>query len=147
MKSSPFVMNRLHRVVAGFGVLILLTGGSLAAQQQAPESVPPPQAVQAAPQPGGAQPGALMLHAGTLITVRLNDALSSDHSQPGDGFTAVLEQPLVANGLVVARRGQTVVGRVNVAEKGGRVKGVSRLGIELGELTFEIGRASCRERV
>lgn len=136
MNSNPFIMSRLHRIVRVSGVLLFLAGASLAAQQQAPEGAPSPQAVQAAPQPGGA----LLLPAGTLITVRLNQPLSSDHNQPGDGFTAVLDQPLVANGLVVARRGQTAVGRVNVAEKGGRVKGVSRLGIELGELTFVDGQ-------
>lgn len=38
--------------------------------------------------------------------------LSSDHNQPGQVFTATLTEPLVANGFVVARHGQTVEGRV-----------------------------------
>ena len=95
---------------------------------QEPRAVPPAG-------PGGD----LTLPAGTLISVRLTEPLSSDHNQTGDGFTAVLQQPLVADGLVVARRGQTVIGRVSVAEKAGRVKGVSRLGLELGELTLVDG--------
>src|SRR6266404_4856293 len=47
--------------------------------------------------------GDLTLPAGTLISVRMNQPLSSDHNQPGDGFTATLQQPLVAGGYVIAR--------------------------------------------
>src|SRR5579872_188093 len=104
----------------------------------APTPAPEPAAEPAQLPPTGAG-GDLTLPAGTLITVRLTEPLSSDHNQVGDGFTAVLQQPLVADGLVVARRGQTVIGRVSVAEKAGRVKGVSRLGLELGELTLVDG--------
>jgi len=78
--------------------------------------------------------------AGTLLTVRISQPLSSDHNQPGDGFTAVLQQPLVVDGLVVARRGQTVLGTVTEAEKAGRAKGVSHLGIEIGQLTLVDGQ-------
>ncbi len=36
----------------------------------------------------------------------VNEPLSSDHNVSGDTFTATLTQPLIANGYVVARRGQ-----------------------------------------
>jgi hypothetical protein len=84
--------------------------------------------------------GQLTLPAGTWITVRIDQELSSDHNLPGDGFTASLVQPLVANGFVVARRGQTVGGRVDEAQKAGRSKGTSRLGIALTELSLVDGR-------
>jgi hypothetical protein len=90
-------------------------------------------------QPTAPVPAELTIPAGTLMSVRLTEPLSSDHNQPGDGFTAVLQQPLVADGVVVARRGQTILGRVTVAEKAGHVKGLSRLGVELGELTLVDG--------
>src|ERR1044071_6607427 len=51
-------------------------------------------------------PSQVTLPAGTYVRVRVNDKLSSDKNQPGDFFTATLEQPLVANGVVVAQRGQ-----------------------------------------
>jgi hypothetical protein len=103
------------------------------------------------PSPGwhkfGEQPAAnvpssstLTLPAGTWISVRADQPLSSDHNQLGDRFTATLSQPLIADGLVVARRGQTVGGIVAVAEKAGRVKGTSRLGLELTELGLVDGR-------
>lgn len=96
---------------------------------------------QMAPQaPVAAPTGDLTLPAGTLITVRVNQPLSSDRNQVGDGFSAFIQQPLVANGFIVAGRGQSAIGRVTIAEKAGRVKGVSKLGVELGELTFVDGQ-------
>lgn len=85
-------------------------------------------------------PAQLSLPAGSWITVRISQPLSSDHNQPGDAFTATLAQPLVANGIVIARRGQTVAGRVAEAEKAGRVKGTSRLGLQLTELSLVDGQ-------
>jgi hypothetical protein len=85
-------------------------------------------------------PSQLTLPAGILISVRVNQPLSSDHNQPDDAFAATLAQPLVANGIVVARRGQTIEGRVAEAVKAGRVKGTSRLGLELTEITLVDGQ-------
>jgi hypothetical protein len=89
---------------------------------------------QAAPAGYQAVPPELVLPAGTLVIVRLSDPLSSDRNKTGDGFTAILDQPLVAQGWVVARRGQTVTGQVAVAQKAGRVQGASQLAVELTEL-------------
>jgi BON domain len=84
-------------------------------------------------------PPSLHMSSGTIVSVRLTQALSSDRNQTGDGFTATLEQPVVVNGWVVARRGQTVEGRVVSAQKAGRVKGTSKLEITLTELTLVNG--------
>jgi hypothetical protein len=70
----------------------------------------------------------------------VNQPLSSDHNHPGDTFTATLVQPLVADGVVIARRGQTVAGRVAEARKAGRAKGTSRLGIEITEVSLVDGQ-------
>src|SRR6266850_4246915 len=82
-----------------------------------------------------AVPETLMVPAGTIVMVRINEFLSSDRNQVGDQFTGELEQPIVVNGWVVARRGQIVTGQVMAAQKAGRVKGVSQLGVELTDLT------------
>jgi hypothetical protein len=84
--------------------------------------------------------GTLTLQPGTWITVRMDQELSSDHSYPGDAFTATLAQALIADGIVVARRGQTVGGRVVEAVKAGKAKGTSRLSVELSELSLVDGR-------
>ena len=96
------------------------------------------QADQANPQMPPAS--ALTVPAGTWVTVRVNQPISSDHNQQGDPFTATLAQPIVANGRVIARRGQTVAGVVAEAQKAGRVKGTSRLALQLTELSLADGR-------
>ena len=85
-------------------------------------------------------PAEVKLPAGAWITVRVNQPLSSDHNHSGDAFTATLVQPLVADGIVIARRGQTVAGRVAEAQKAGRAKGTSRLGIEITEVSLVDGQ-------
>jgi hypothetical protein len=92
------------------------------------------------PQRGEAVPSRLTIPAGKFLTVRVNQPLSSDHNQAGDFFTATLAEPLVVDGIVVAQRGQTISGRVSEVDKGGRVKGVSRLGVQLTELTAVDGQ-------
>jgi len=87
-----------------------------------------------------ALPETLMVPAGTIVLVRINEFLSSDRNQVGDQFTAELVQPIVVNGWVVARRGEMVTGMVKAAQKAGKVKGVSQLGVELTDLTVVDGR-------
>jgi hypothetical protein len=91
-------------------------------------------------QPSQSVPATLTIPAGTVLVIRTNDFLSSDHNQVGDQFTAVLENPIVVNGWVVARRGQVLVGNVKEARKAGRIKGTSELGVELTDLTVVDGR-------
>jgi hypothetical protein len=106
-------------------------------RQSAPEGhyqAPPPV------QPIQPVPNALTVLAGTILTIRTNDFLSTDQNQVGDPFTATLDQPLIVNGWVVARRGQTIVGKVKDVRKAGRVKGTSELGVELTDITIVDGR-------
>jgi hypothetical protein len=91
-------------------------------------------------QSSGDLPSPLTLPAGTWINVRVDQTLSSDRNQPGDAFSVTLAQPLVANGFVVARRGQTMSGSVAEAVKAGRVKGTSRLALELTDVTLADGQ-------
>lgn len=72
--------------------------------------------------------------AGTMLTVRLIDRLSSDKSQAGDRFEVTLDTPIVVGGTVVAEKGASVVGRVVRARKAGRMTAPSELVLELVEL-------------
>ena len=92
-----------------------------------------------AQQPSGPVPANITIPAGKVIFARLNEPLSSDHNHAGDTFTATLDQPIVVDGWVVARRGETIVGTVTQAQKAGRVKGVSHLGLELTDVTVVDG--------
>ena len=77
-----------------------------------PPQAPPPQAAPpAAPQQPQPQPQAtpvpdhITIPAGTFLTVRVDQFLSSDKNKAGDGFSATLARPLVSDGLVVSQRG------------------------------------------
>jgi hypothetical protein len=91
--------------------------------------------------PATPPPATLTIPAGTVLSVRINEYLSSDRNQVGDRVTATLQQPVVVNGYVVARRGQMLVGQVEAAQRAGRVTGTSQLGIELTDLTTADGQS------
>src|SRR5262249_34936723 len=103
--------------------LILLLLADIGAAQNAPAPSPP-----------------LTMRPGTILAVRLNQPLSSDHSQVGDLFSATLDQPVTVLGIVVAHRGQTVAGHVVETKNAGRIHGVSRLAITLTDLTLVDGQ-------
>jgi hypothetical protein len=120
--------------------------GAQGAPQSAPQNAPQgayqngpygPAPYYAAPQPPPAQ---ITLPAGSWVTLRVNQPLSSDHSHAGDVFTATLVQPLISQGFVIARRGETIGGRVSQAMKAGMVKGTSQLAIELTDITLVDGQ-------
>lgn len=122
-------------------ILCLLAGVSVAMAQSTGwrpvgGANPSTSSTSAAP---AAIPAELNIKSGTYITVRLNQALSSDRNQSGDAFSVTLDQPIVVDGIVVAQRGETVAGQVVEAKKAGRIQGISHLGIQLTSLTLADG--------
>jgi hypothetical protein len=145
--------------VALFRILLVVFTVGLASSQGTPEPKAPgeppssgwrrfdeppasPPSAQEAPVQAASRvpPPEFVAPSGTWITIRVNELLSSDQNRPDDHFTGTLVQPVVVDGFVVARRGQTVGGRVTEAQKAGRVRGTSRLGIELVEIGLVDGR-------
>ena len=105
--------------------------------------VPAPKTETPAPEPAKPrQPRTVTIPAGTLLTVRLNETLSSAHSEEGYNFHATLDAPLVVDGLVLAERGSQQTGRVVKVEKAGRVSGEAKLELELTELQTSDGQKS-----
>ncbi len=110
-------------------------------QQQPPDAQPqgqPDSQVQAQPSQA-VPPQTLTIPAGTVIRVRTDEWISSDRNVIGDSFSAVLSEPIVINGWVVARRGQAQTGRVSQVKKG-HGGGTSELGLDLPELTLVDGQ-------
>lgn len=101
-----------------------------------------PPAPNAGPQsdPYSGIPSRLTIQPGTLLNVRINEGLSSDRNQVGDFFSGTLTDPVVVDGIVVAQRGQTVSGRVVDVARGGHLKGVAKLGVQLTTLTAVDGQ-------
>jgi hypothetical protein len=71
--------------------------------------------------------------AGTTLLVRMVDPVSSRDPQ-GKRFTTTLETDLVAGGVMVAKAGTKVYGRIQGAQQAGRYAGQSALDLRLTEL-------------
>ena len=75
--------------------------------------------------------------AGTQITVRLGETLSSKTSTAGQGFSATVAQPVVVGGRTVIARGATARGTVVDAKAMGHFKGGALLEVRLDSVTIE----------
>lgn len=104
-----------------------------------PPARPEPEVVAPAPAPPP-PPNVVTLNAGMVIPVRLVDGLSSERNVPGDTFTATLDRELVVDGFVIAERGARVEGRVVASDRGGKVRGIAALAVELTRLRTSDGQ-------
>jgi len=120
---------------------------------RAPESAPPPppapadnpppdqgtlpRNAAAAPAPAGYHGGDFTLQAGQLLLVRMIDSVDSSKNHVGDIFHASLETDLNVNGVLVARKGSDVYGRLASADKGGTFSGKSELQLELTRVVID----------
>ncbi len=86
------------------------------------------------------EPQSVTLTAGTLIPVRLSEAISTEKQLTNDPFTAVLSEPLVINGMVIAERGSRAEGRIVSITRAGKVKGTAHLAIELTQFISSDGQ-------
>lgn len=97
-----------------------------------------------APTPSGAAkkptaavtPAPIVIPAGTSITVRLQQGLSSASAASGQRFEAVLEQPLVSRDRVVVPAGTPVEGHVVAAHRSGRLRHPGRLALTLDSIVM-----------
>jgi hypothetical protein len=109
-------------------------------QPAAPQAaLNPPSGTETAPPPPRV-PHHVTIPAGTLLSVRLGETISSQRNQPGDTFTGTLDQPLVIDGFEIAGRGARVQGAVIDAQQAGRVKGVASIAIHLTKLHTSDGQ-------
>ena len=106
---------------------LTFTGGGPSA------AAPVPAPVESAA-PVAAAPTSLTIPAGTMLLVRMMDGASSRDPR-GKRFTTTLETDLVVNGLMVAKAGTRVYGRVANAQQAGRYAGRSFVDLRLSELT------------
>jgi hypothetical protein len=104
------------------------TESSVTVKKEAPAPPPPPKA------------NTVTIVAGTMLSVRLQEALSSDRNMAGDSFQAVLEQPVVVDGFVIAEKGSRVEGKVLEVDRGGKVKGTARLVLEVTKINTSDGQ-------
>ncbi len=111
-------------------------------------SIQPGAAAAAAPAPVEApKPEPIVVPAGTILTVRVGQSLSSKTSQTGQPFLATLAQPVSVAGTVAMPTGLKVSGTVVSAKEKGKFKGQGELNLELTSITVSGQSYPIRTRV
>lgn len=80
------------------------------------------------------QESMITVPAGTPIMVRMLDTVDSSKNPKGYRFTTVLETNLAVDGTVIVPAGNTVYGRLDVAQQAGRATGSSNLQLVLTDI-------------
>ncbi len=75
--------------------------------------------------------GTVYVPTGTDLVVRMIDSVDSKQNSVGDRFEASLDEDLVVDGVLVARKGTSVYGRLAEVQGAGRLAGKSELRLEL----------------
>ncbi len=78
----------------------------------------------------------LILPAGTPVTVRLQQRLSSASAVPGQRFEAVIDEPVVVQDRIVVPVGSLVAGHVVVARRSGRLHHPGEIGLTLDSVVI-----------
>lgn len=78
----------------------------------------------------------LTIPAGTVVSVRLGETLSSKDSQAGQGFSATVAKPVVVDGKTVIEQGASARGTVVDAKGMGHFKGGALLEIRLNSISI-----------
>jgi len=138
--------SRIWILTLGFLLILALLGCSKKPEQPATstdqnqpagtESGNPsaPKTGMAERKPEAAKP--IVVPAGTVITVRLNDAVGTKISQSGQTFSATVAQPVEVNGTTFIPDGAEATGTVVTATPAGRFKGGSVLQLKLDSVTI-----------
>jgi hypothetical protein len=112
-------MKRVPNWVAVFAAVALIAG--VDARQQA--------------DPGHA-PSAVVLSTGTMVNVRLTEAIDVDSAQVNMTFKARVDDPVTVNGrIVIPREAGAVVQAVKVAQSGD-LKGSDQISLKLNAIAF-----------
>lgn len=85
------------------------------------------------------QPHMVAVPAGTVLTLALDTALSSDTSQVGDAFTATVVESILSENRVVIPEGSRIEGKVTEAVAAKRGAGNGRLGLGFNALRLPSG--------
>ncbi len=120
-------------------VRLLLANGSMAefpieditgVEFSARKTPPPP-----APDPARA-PAPVTVPAGTLLNVRLVEAIDVDATKTGATFKSLLDDPVMLKGVVVIPRGSIVLLQAAKVEQAGKMKGADKITLKANSIAF-----------
>jgi hypothetical protein len=120
-------------------VRLLLPNGSIAeftveevsAVEFSARKAPPPPA----PDPAR-KPAPITVPAGTLLNVRLVQAIEVDAAQAGATYKSLLDDPVMMGGSVVVPRGSVVLLQAVKVEQAGKMKGSDRITLKANSIAF-----------
>jgi hypothetical protein len=136
---TPAVQQKVEQIAreepgtAGVDDQTVVQPDMTSAPEQAAQAVappPPPPVEKPKPQP-------IIVPAGTALTVRVGQALSSKTSETGQTFLATLAQPVSVGGRTAIPAGSTVSGTVVTAKAKGKFKGEGELSLALSSVTVK----------
>jgi hypothetical protein len=90
----------------------------------------------AAPPAAPPKPTSITVPTGSTVLVRMLDTLDTRQTQAGALFTTSLDSNLVVNGVVVAKKGTTLHGKVTKSTNAGRMTGKSEMQLELIDIVI-----------
>ena len=133
-------MNRRLALLSlsAFSIGAVVAGCQKAADQQSsPDANATPSVTEAAKTAvkKAIEPKPLVIPADTVISVVLDQTISSKTSKPGDKLTATVESPVEIDGKIAIPKGVRAEGVVNDAKAAGRFKGGATLSLTLTSVT------------
>ena len=105
--------------------------------EPSPMAAAPTKQAEPPPPPPPPPPQPVVVPAGTVLTVRTGQALSSKDSQTGQTFLATLAQPVSVGGKPALPAGSTVSGTVVAAKTKGKIKGEGQLSLALTSISVD----------
>lgn len=109
------------------GTTLALPVGDVAGMTfTAPPPPPPP------PKAGGPS---VQLPTGTVLSVRVVDAINVDLSKPGQTYRASIDDPIMMGGNVVIPRGADVTLQAAAVKQAGRLKGSDEISLKINSIT------------
>jgi len=143
---------RVKSAVFAVMILLLFTAAGCSKKPEETSATTPADSSKSAASPETAQQSAqakppsvmerptsqpVTLPEGTVLTVRLNETVSSKNNNSGDKFTATVQEPVEAEGKVVIPKGAEVTGTVTDAKPLGKIKGGATLRLVLDSVTIK----------
>ncbi len=101
----------------------------------APAAKPAPAPAAQAPAPAAA-PKPVTVPAGTMLNVRLAQAIDVDTSATGQTFKAIVDDPVMIGGSVVIPRGASAVVQAVKVEQSGKMKGSDKISLKVNSIGF-----------
>ena len=120
--------------LCAFSIGAVVVGCQKAADQQSsPDTSTTPSVTEAAKTAvkKAIEPKPLVIPADTVLSVVLDQTISSKTSKPGDKFTATVESPIEIGGKIAIPKSARAEGVVREAKAAGRFKGGAALALEL----------------